>query len=464
MEKKNKKNIFILIIRVLVIFLMFELITQVIGAFISSNLRNALLYGKYSRYLIGEAGVLIIALLWLMIKKKWDIFRNQRIKFNESIKLGLPLLILTFFMVGVNSSSLFADDFKLVNLVSLIIYTALIGFFEEIFFRGIIESELLNNYSDTKKHAVISILISAFIFGIVHITNVFYGQDILTTGTQVVQTIAIGVLFGSIYYVSKNIWAVIFLHGFYDFSILLGDVNLIKDCGYVANIPISVTIQSVVVSLFLSCIYILYSIIVLKNSNVFPMIGKEVTDEVKTSDFFKEKLIIKIIWIVVLGMFGFNIAYNILVDIPEEEYYVCYNFEKIKISRIESHYYSYNDFNIVDDKINLNVYMEDSKALIKDNNSDKVIDLGFEDVNRVVVIDNNIMIITTDLIEYKIYYYNGNDYLNLTKDKFLEFDVSDVAMVGYLIDVDNNIKYPMVKSNINDCFVIDGENLKVVTN
>ena len=92
-----------------------------------------------------------------------------------------------------------------------------------------------------------------------HLTNLLAGQDLLTTMMQFVQTTAIGILFGTVYYKTRNIWAMIFLHSFYDFSVLLSEVNLVTDCGYVSNVPISITAASMVASIILSLIYLLYS-------------------------------------------------------------------------------------------------------------------------------------------------------------------------------------------------------------
>ena len=39
-----------------------------------------------------------------------------------------------------------------------------------------------------------------------------------------------------------------------------------------------------------------------------------------------------------------------------------------------------------------------------------------------------------------------------------------ISSVGYLYSKDNDMKYPLVKSYINDLFVLDGDTLKKVKN
>lgn len=232
-EKKN--NIWFLIAKVALIFLVFEAFTKVFGGLIASKLYSSLLNGKYIIYAVSEFVVFVFAIVLLIIRKKWYIFKEKKINFGESVKLCLPILVLSVIIALANATELIGTDVNVNNLISLIIYVVLIGLFEEIFFRGIIENELLEKYSSNKKEILISIIISGVVFGAVHLTNLFAGQDLLTTMMQFVQTTAIGILFGTVYYKTRNIWAMIFLHSFYDFSVLLSEVNLVTDCGYVSN-------------------------------------------------------------------------------------------------------------------------------------------------------------------------------------------------------------------------------------
>ena len=62
-----------------------------------------------------------------------------------------------------------------------------------------------------------------------HITNLFATpQGFVDTLMQILQALASGFLFGSIYYRTKNIWTLAFLHGFFDFSLMLAEVNTLK--------------------------------------------------------------------------------------------------------------------------------------------------------------------------------------------------------------------------------------------
>lgn len=455
-EEKEKFRLLKLVLKVVLLFIVFELIIQLFAGLISSGLFNSLKYGKYGSIAFVEGIAVLFALIFLKRLKLGNIFKKKRMNFKKSILLGIPLLFVSFVSLSSNLPEVFHSNLNTFNLISVIIYALFIGIYEETLFRGIIQNLLVEKYSENRRELIISILISSLIFGLLHFTNFLMGQDILTTLMQVVQTIALGFLLGSVYAVSDNLWSVIFLHSFYDFSILLGDVNLIKDCTY-GSVPISVTLTSLVVSILLSIIYFLFSAKVLSKENC-ALVTKEDVEVVEDTSKYNDR-INKIIIIVIFCFFGFNIFSSMFLE-NADKYYICYNFEEIKIDKKETHYYNYDDYDI----LNYKVYLEDEKAYIKDLGSNKIINLAFENVNRVVVINHYILVVTYDGIEYKVssLYFDENINVDNINNEFKSFDISSVAGVGYLRDVDQNVMYPMFKSKTDEIFVIDHDLLKIV--
>ena len=437
MEEK-KDNIWVLIAKVALIFVIFEAFTKILGGVIASKLYSSLLNGKYIIYAVSEFVVFVFAIVLLIIRKKWYIFKKKKINFGESIKLCLPILVLSVIIALANATELIGTNVNVNNLISLVIYVVLIGFFEEIFFRGIIENELLEKYSNNKKEILISIIISGVVFGAVHLTNLLAGQDLLTTMMQFVQTTAIGILFGMVYYKTRNIWAMIFLHSFYDFSVLLSEVNLATDCGYASNVPISITAASMVASIILSLIYLLYS------ASIF--------EEKKT------KIYNNSIFILIVLFFISNILFS-LFGAQTEDYYKCIDYDEVKFSQIETHYYSYDDFNYsLEDGTIYHIYKKNNKAVLEDNIGVKNITFDVDNVDRVVVIDKYLIIIANESANDVLYYKD----LNNINEEFKTLELPMITSVGYLYSKDNDMKYPLVKSYINDLFVLDGDTLKKV--
>ena len=106
-----------------------------------------------------------------------------------------------------------------------------------------------------------------------HITNIFQGQTVFETVMQIIQATSLGFLLGSIYFRSKNIWAVVFLHTFYDFSFMFPEVNSLKDCTGNNLMSLQAQIGSIYASVILSTIFFISGLIVLRKSKVMHLIN-----------------------------------------------------------------------------------------------------------------------------------------------------------------------------------------------
>ena len=433
MEEK-RKSIIKLLIKVALIFIIFELFINTLGSVLASFIYSSINYGKYIIYAVSEFVVCLLALIFIFIKRKWYIFKKSNISFKDSLKLCMPIVVISLILLLINLTNLYGSNFNINNFLSLIVYVILIGFFEEVFFRGIIENELLENYSSTKKEVITSIVISGIIFGAVHLTNLLAGQDFYSTIFQFIQTSAIGILFGTIYYKTRNIWSLIFLHSFYDFAVLLSQNNLILDCFYIENIPLSYMIFSFISSILLSLIYLVYSASLFKSS--------------------KKRLYYNIIYLLV-GLFFINsISLNIL-NPDSDKYYVCPTYENITMKKIQTHYYTYDDYTYTLNDVVYHIYLKNNKVILSNNDTKTILK---EDVNRVVLIDNYLLILQRNSASDTLYI---NDLNNIDED-FISFKMPFLTSIGYLYNVDTDKKYPLVKSYINDLFILDNKNIKQI--
>lgn len=92
-----------------------------------------------------------------------------------------------------------------------VIAMLLVGFIEEMIFRGFLFRILLK-----KDPAPVAITISAVTFGIGHIVNLFAGQADVETVIQVFFAIAWGFIFTYVFYKSGSLWICIIVHGLVD--------------------------------------------------------------------------------------------------------------------------------------------------------------------------------------------------------------------------------------------------------
>lgn len=112
------------------------------------------------------------------------------------------------------------------------------GIVEEVICRGIISKYIYNglNKVEEKRRIWISAIFSGLAFGMLHFINLFR-QGLLPTINQVIVAAAIGMLFGVIYLVYKNLFGTIFIHFLNDFWIIAVTGTITEqDLGTVAMI------------------------------------------------------------------------------------------------------------------------------------------------------------------------------------------------------------------------------------
>lgn len=178
----------------------------------------------------------VICALFLWLNKKYigvkiD-FKFTFSFFKRHIILTTVLAIITILIVIGNVKNL-----PLALMISL-----QAGIVEEVICRGIISKYIYNdlNKVEEKRRIWISAISSGLAFGMLHFINLFR-QGLLPTINQVIAAAAIGMLFGVIYLVYKNLFGTIFIHFLNDFWIIAITGTITEqDSGTIAMIISSV--------------------------------------------------------------------------------------------------------------------------------------------------------------------------------------------------------------------------------
>ena len=97
-----------------------------------------------------------------------------------------------------------------------VITVFLIGFTEEIFFRGVVANLFFDKYGKTPAGVWVATIASGLVFGLMHIGNIL-SADKVGVLVQVFAVTAMGIALSAIYYRCRNIWVLIFVHAFLDF-------------------------------------------------------------------------------------------------------------------------------------------------------------------------------------------------------------------------------------------------------
>lgn len=483
--KNKNRNIGIFFIKMVLLFIIVDLFVTIIPVYLGESVFNY----KYGKELVVEALWCLCILVVLLMSGNSYVFTCKKEEFGKAIKLGLPMLIISGISLLANIP-ISLDGLNIWNFVNLILFCASIGLTEEFLCRGWVQNEFIERYGTTRKKVIVSIILSSLVFGVMHITNIFAGQTLFQTIMQIIQATALGALLGSVYYRSKNIWAVAFLHGFFDFAIMLSDVNLIKDCatGTVTN---SIIIYQTFSTLCLSFLYIFYTVILLRKKDTHKLIDEksELTEEELKKDQKTTNLMKKFITVIVI-LFFLPVGNNI--D-GIEEYEICYTYEEKYLDGYETHFSNYGIYEMYykkvinnngeandlweNNKIN-NMYKfelyydkEENKLAIKNIATNYVVYMDEEYVYDYLIIydEGMYIIIYYDNDETKVYYNkinekelnDSNEFLDNLKESFKTFDVPDIKNLGYLTyndNEDNYYIYAYMVSELGYEFIIDENN------
>lgn len=134
-----------------------------------------------------------------------------------------------------------------------------IGMFEELMFRGLILNVLLDYLKDKKHGMMMAMLISSFLFGFIHIFNIFSGASVTSTLLQVSYSFLTGLLWSAVFILTKQIIIVIILHASYNFfGLLFPTLGIVRN-----QFDIFTILLTIIVSILVSLFY-LYFILKLK--------------------------------------------------------------------------------------------------------------------------------------------------------------------------------------------------------
>ena len=124
----------------------------------------------------------------------------------------IPLWILSC----LNLFSGFQPDYPVPGLIYAAASMALVGFAEELIFRGFLFKAMLKD-----GNVKAAIIVSSVTFGLGHIVNLFIGHELIATLTQMVFAIAMGFVFTLVFYKSGSLLPGILAHSFIDVTSVL---------------------------------------------------------------------------------------------------------------------------------------------------------------------------------------------------------------------------------------------------
>lgn len=158
-----------------------------------------------------------LVLLWKTGRLK--VLTNRGTGFLDGLLVGMFPFVMVCLNLGVNLGLSGPPEGAVPKaawrVVVFLIAMFLIGLAEEAIFRGIIAQTLLEHFGTSRAGIWKAVVLSGVIFGMGHFLNAI-DSNVLGVLVQCCLTMALGMLYGAIYFRTGNLWVVIFLHAFQD--------------------------------------------------------------------------------------------------------------------------------------------------------------------------------------------------------------------------------------------------------
>ncbi len=430
----------------------FILIHFTFSNFLYDNIENY----PFGKGIIGEAILAVLVFLVMLLWKNSYVFTQKKEKFSKGLVFGT--FYLTFGCIIMFFTS-FTGDINVRSIINLAIFCFLIGVYEEFLCRGWLLNEFLERYGKDNKSIFLCICISGIIFGLLHSINVLSGEissvDVIV---QIISAAASGIGFGTIYYKTKNIWSVIFLHAFWDFSLMLSETSTVSS---VMMVPKGSAIYNLVFGILLA---------VIELGIVLPFRKDLVNSNPKKGKVIGLGIGLGILYFVSIITYAiFDISH------AGKEYEfdkIDFNSTKITTDNIET-YRIDSSLDDLGENYNYSLfYNEVNKSLLfkNDNTNDTVVlENSYIDDYILAEHDDKYIIgyVMTDDASNHIFKYktidksdlsNSKDFLDDVHDKMKSYAISDVGELVTIEDGDNGDFYVAVKTDDFGYFVLTDDN------
>ena len=181
-------------------------------------------------------GIVVVSLLMLVLYRFWfrPEFEGNLIGGDPKLGIKLGLIIIAYWILVI--PALFLSDTAVFGppTVSTVAMAVMAGMSEETVFRGLSLSYLMRQWRK-EEHVMRALIITAIIFGVVHLFNIMFGGN---TGSVILQTVsatAIGLFLGAIFLRCGNLLVTMVIHTIHDIIAFL-DVGGVKDGVVVASV------------------------------------------------------------------------------------------------------------------------------------------------------------------------------------------------------------------------------------
>ncbi len=229
--------------------------------------------------------ILVVGLILLFGYKK--IFKEKKYSIGKEIVTGLYPIIAGVIVIISNlylyvMSGVFPELLEELGvstsysvqpagqILLFIVTMVLVGTAEEFTFRGLIANLIFDKYGKTSKGVWFSTIVSGVIFGSLHLINALSPEiSFFSVAIQATLAGVLGMVFTAIYFRTRNIWFLVFLHAYNNFAALFAS-------GILGQGTIDSTIDTYSFINFIGVIpYIIVLLVLLRKSKMVEILDME---------------------------------------------------------------------------------------------------------------------------------------------------------------------------------------------
>lgn len=133
----------------------------------------------------------------------------------------LPIIVISLVLIVYNVIVNY-DSITSKKILEILMNATLAGVGEELVFRKILLGFMLKKNEDKY---ITYIIICGVLFGVVHLSNLFYGAPVVDVICQVIVASMAGIMFGFVYYNSRSFILCALIHTFYDIAALMSTIG-----------------------------------------------------------------------------------------------------------------------------------------------------------------------------------------------------------------------------------------------
>jgi membrane protease YdiL (CAAX protease family) len=177
-------------------------------------------------------GTLSGTLAILLITWRFGWLKSSGIGSIGNIKVWLMALLMFSYLIAAYSFAFYGDlAFDFSNLFSsetarsILSRQIVVGTVEEILFRGVVLFALVRVWGNTKRGLFFAVLLSAFLFGIIHLLQVFAGKPLGDALMTVLEGTVSGLWWGACVILWGTIWPAVLLHAGSNAFVMIKGLN-----------------------------------------------------------------------------------------------------------------------------------------------------------------------------------------------------------------------------------------------